>query len=430
MVSGRVSVIIPKRWPEDAEVKLAEESLVSQDYRNIELLVCEDREKHGTNVARNVGWRKAQGEYLLFSEPTCAWKPWAVGTLVDALQRDPSASYAYCAYWSENPDQTGRIVGMGPFEPWQVREHSCFSAMSLFRAANFPGFDESASESKDQDLYLNFLERDGRLGACVPAVLFRMPARPTVPSFPARANFGQSVLCTFSGKYGDAFWSLASARELARRGFAVDFAVMPRFAAALELISAQSYIRRAFAIEGWEMVHDSCAAQPWNPPTVPTGYDHVLHFTYRARPQVPLILYPGTLYDFSLSEPILPFIEVSDDPRRSNVVACGFNEMHHEAKEVFLGKLRARFPNLIFEDVLRLSFPEAAKAIKSASMFLGDRNANFVLAQGVGQRCLTFEPEVGRREAIFSCPFGTEVMPEVADFETFVRTIDDWMRSA
>jgi hypothetical protein len=100
--------------------------------------------------------------------------------------------------------------------------------------------------------------------------------------------------------------------------------------------------------------------------------------------------------------------------------------MHHEAKEAFLGKLRARFPNLIFEDVLRLSFLNAAKAIKSASMFLGDRNANFVLAQGVGQRCLTFEPEVGRREAIFSCPFGTEVMPEVSDLEVFADTIKTW----
>jgi len=421
-----VSIIIAKRWPEDAEVRLAEDSLVSQDYRSLELLVCEDRKKRGLNVARNVGWRRAQGEYLLFSDPSCLWKSWAIGTLVDVLRRDPAASYAYCAYWSENADQTGRIVGMGPFEPWQVRERSCFSAMSLFRAANFPGFDESVDESQDWNLYRTLLERDGRLGACVPAVLFRMPAQPSLPSFPIRANFGQSVLCTFSGKYGDMFWSLASARELARRGFVVDFAVMPRFAAALELIFAQPYIRRAFAIDGWEMAHDGCAAQPWNPPSVPAGHDHVLHFTYRARPQVPLILYPGTLYGFPLSEPVLPFIEVADEPPRPNVVACGFNEMHHEAKEAFLAKLRVRFPNLVFEDVSVLPFLAAAKAIKSASMFLGDRNANFVLANGVAQRCLTFEPETGRREVIFSCPFGVEVMPEVADFDSFVTTIKSW----
>ena len=422
MVSGRVSVIIPKRWPEDAEVKLAEESLVSQDYRNIELLVCEDREKHGTNVARNVGWRKAQGEYLLFSEPTCLWKPWAVGTLVDALQRDPSASYAYCAFWSENADNTGRIVGMGPFEPWQIREQSCFSGMSLFRAASFPGFDESSDYFQDWDLYLKLLECDGRLGTCVPAVLFRILPRP----LPLRANSGESVLCSFSGKRGDVFWSLVSAREIARRGFAVDFAVMPRFASVLGLVSAQSYIRQAFAIKGWEMVHDDCAAQPWNPPNVPVGYDHVLHFAYRARPQVPLILYPGTLYGFALSDPVLPFIEVPDAPHRPNVVAYAFNEMHHEAKEAFLAKLRERFPTLVFEDVSHLPFLEAAGVIKSASMFLGDRNANFVLANGVGQRCLTFEPEVGRREKIFSCPFGAEIMPEPVDFEAFSDAIKTW----
>jgi hypothetical protein len=58
-------------------------------------------------------------------------------------------------------------------------------------------------------------------------------------------------------------------------------------------------------------------------------------------------------------------------------------------------------------------------------MFLGDRNANFVLAQGVGQRCLTFEPEPGRRETIFSCPFGIEIMPELADFEAFAGMITE-----
>jgi hypothetical protein len=137
-------------------------------------------------------------------------------------------------------------------------------------------------------------------------------------------------------------------------------------------------------------------------------------------------LYPGTLYGFALSDPVLPFIEVPDAPHRPNVVAYAFNEMHHEAKEAFLAGLRARFPDLIFEDVSSLPFLEAAGVIKSASMFLGDRNANFVLAHGVGQRCLTFEPEVGRREAIFSCPFGTEIMPEPVDFEAFSDAIKTW----
>jgi hypothetical protein len=124
---------------------------------------------------------------------------------------------------------------------------------------------------------------------------------------------------------------------------------------------------------------------------------------------------------------VVPFIEVPNGPSRPNIVAYAFNEMHHEAKETFLAGLRVRFPNLIFEDVSSLPFLEAAGAIKSASMFLGDRNANFVLAQGVGQRCLTFEPEPGRRQAIFSCPLGTEVMPEVSDFEAFATAICEWI---
>lgn len=175
-----ISAIIPKRSPVDDSVRLAETSIAGQKFVETETIVVPDAAGRGANWARNRGWEKARGEYLLFSDCDIRWVPWALSTLLDALHRDPLASYAYCGFRWENPDGSARIVGLGPFTPEQVRQTSCFSTMSLFRAKDFPGFDESLRRLQDWDLYLTLLERDGRLGACVPAVLFSTPARPGI----------------------------------------------------------------------------------------------------------------------------------------------------------------------------------------------------------------------------------------------------------
>ena len=175
-----VTVVIPKLWPRDEGVTLAQESLARQTYSPIQVLQILDNEARGANWARNQGWRQAQGEFLLFSDCDCQWEPNAIEILVGALDRDAKASYAYCAFKWTNEDSTGRTVGMGPFTAQTVRNGSVFSTMSLFRAANFPGFDEEIKRLPDWDLYLTLLERDGRLGVCVPRILFVTPARPGI----------------------------------------------------------------------------------------------------------------------------------------------------------------------------------------------------------------------------------------------------------
>ena len=239
---------------------------------------------------------------------------------------------------------------------------------------------------------------------------------------------GSVVLCTLSGKFGDIFWAMASARELNRRGAIVDFATMERFSAVKFLVASQPYVRGYIAMPecDWPYGNDSCGVQPWLPRRVSDAYDYVFHFTYRSRPHVPLIDYPGLLYGFSLSEPALPFIDVGPVENQDNLVAHAFNSMFRREKDELLERVRREFPMLIFEDVSGKPFLQSARVIKSARMFLGCRSANFVLAQAVRQRCLTFELESGRRGRIFSCPYGTEVMPDPEDTKSFIETIQKW----
>ncbi len=172
MVEGLVSVVIPRRSPRDDLVRDAEMSISAGDYSSKEFIFIPDIEGRGANWARNQGWRQAKGEYLLFSDCDCTWKPEALSVLMRALQRDPKASYAYCAFrWGSGQR------ALGPFSSVQVRRGSCFSTMSLFRAKDFPGFDESIRRLQDWDLYLTLLKRDGRLGVCVPLELFTTPER-------------------------------------------------------------------------------------------------------------------------------------------------------------------------------------------------------------------------------------------------------------
>lgn len=172
MEQGLISIVIPKLSPRDDGLTLTEDSLARTTYPKKEFIVVPDSEKRNANWARNQGWRQAKGEFLLFSDCDCDWVSDALDMFVRALARDPNARYAYCAFlWGDQER------GMGPFPGRAVIQMSRFSTMSLFRVEGFPGFDESLQRLQDWDLYLTLLMRDGRLGTCIPRVLFKTAAR-------------------------------------------------------------------------------------------------------------------------------------------------------------------------------------------------------------------------------------------------------------
>jgi len=239
-----------------------------------------------------------------------------------------------------------------------------------------------------------------------------------------------TTLLTFSGKLGDILWCLPAARALHRQGWTVDFATMPAYAAVHELMAAQPYLRRAFALPGWQQVDDHCGARPRLPPSVPNGYAKAAHLTYERRPTYPLVEHALRVLRLPLEAAAGPFLEPApraDAPAR--LVAYAFTGEAPEAKARVLHRLRQGLPaGTQFADVGKLPFLEAAIVIASARFFLGCRSANWVVAQGVGARCLICEPNTGRREPIFGNPYGSpEVMPPPGDVEAFVHTALRWL---
>jgi hypothetical protein len=235
------------------------------------------------------------------------------------------------------------------------------------------------------------------------------------------------VLLTFSGKYGDIIWSLPAALQLHRQGWTVDYAIMPAYGAVAPLIEQQPYIRKIVKLNDWHPAHTDCGAWPRIPPSVPGGYDQVYHLCYESRPDKPLILHALSVVGQPLPDPPLPFLFVNDPaPTRQPVIAYGFNQTAMEPKLQVLALLKTELTDCEFVDVSKLFFEVAASVIKTALFFLGCRSANYVVAHGVNQRILTVEPDGGRREALFSCPYGREVMPEIGDVDQFLSTARQW----
>lgn len=230
----------------------------------------------------------------------------------------------------------------------------------------------------------------------------------------------KTALLTSPGKFGDILWCLPAARDLAAVGYEVDFATMPKYAAIHSLLREQPYLNRVFGIEGWEQAHDWCGAQPYRPPSNEVAfcnYDVVRHLGYRGRPPAPLVSLAYThLLDLGVEMrlPPLPFLALS---RRSQSigprVAVGFNEMHQAEKCAFAEELLEPFEEYVrVDDVGKEEFLRAAETIAGCDVFVGCRSSLYVIAHGLGKRIITVEPERGRRERIFSCPWGTEALFE------------------
>lgn len=228
-------------------------------------------------------------------------------------------------------------------------------------------------------------------------------------------------LCTFSGHRGDILWSLPTARKIAEWvNQTVDFGIMPEFKDMVPLIQAQSYIDVAFAIDGWDCTGAPHGCQPWKPPQyIEAQYGASWHLTYRAHPGIndvalPLIDYVAHQQGIKFHGSPLPFLQA---PVVHNLqkpyVAFGFNEQYRREKTAFLELLMHMCPGIDFIDTTRQPWLDAVDLIKHALIFVGCRSSNYVLAHGVGQQVITFEPHPSRNAhghlgAIFGCPYGVE----------------------
>lgn len=265
------------------------------------------------------------------------------------------------------------------------------------------------------------------------------------------------ALASFSGKYGDILWSLATAKVLAENfvGDKIDFAMMPTYKSLIPLIQAQTYIDKCYVVNDWICVNSNHGDQPWNPPSyIEKKYERFWHLGYRAHPGInapdmPLIDFIAEQHGIRLKDP-LPFIgKVGDtlDKKYEDIlkhmmslprVAYAFNEQYRQQKDKFLDALRIRLGNdFLLLDVSRFSWLVAAAYIKESMAFIGCRSANWVIAHGLKHpRIICFEPHPARHASghlgrVFGNPYNPEVdlpfaTPEEVQADIAASTLRNW----
>lgn len=131
-------------------------------------IIYEYQSNQGAPIARNHGASLATGELLLFCDADVIASPLLIERLRDALEEQPEASYAYCAFrWGS------RLFRAKPFDGEALRRQNFIHTTSLIRRQAFVGFDPSLKRFQDWDLWLTMLEQ-GHVGVAVEEELFRV----------------------------------------------------------------------------------------------------------------------------------------------------------------------------------------------------------------------------------------------------------------
>lgn len=188
-----VSIIIPVfNRPEVFECSLA--SAFKQTYSNIEIIVVDDgsnppikiensqvqlfrQENKGAPAARNFGFSKSKGEYVIFWDADLIAEPEMIEKMFNALQNNPSASFAYCDFYFGKKKMPAQI-----FDAEKLKKINYITMTSLIRRADFSGFDESLKKFQDWDLWLAMLDKN-KTGVYVPEYLFFIEPGGTMSSW-------------------------------------------------------------------------------------------------------------------------------------------------------------------------------------------------------------------------------------------------------
>lgn len=199
------------------------------------------------------------------------------------------------------------------------------------------------------------------------------------------------------------------------------------------MLQYQSYIDRAYVVSDWICTGSRCGDEPWQPPKhVESGYKKFWHLGYRGYTNLALVDFIAAQAGLELEQPVLPFIEIPEPAEAINgekYVARCFNPGHKEKKDRFVG---AFSPGIKIVDTDKLPWLEAAATIKKAVCFVGCRSSNAVLAHGVNQQVVIYEPDKTRNDygrpwwkeaarrlimpsapnirLVYGCPYGRETI--------------------
>ncbi|OGL66495.1 hypothetical protein A2856_02270 [Candidatus Uhrbacteria bacterium RIFCSPHIGHO2_01_FULL_63_20] len=186
---SRLSVIIPT-YQHAATLPECLESVLTQTRKPDEVIVVDDgsvdgtpmvlepfrargvqvirTENHGSNQARNTGFKASSGQLVMFCDADALLRPDTLEHFEQALEHHPKASYAYSGFrfgW--------KSFASFPFSAERLRRMNYIHTTSLIRRPDFPGFDERVKRLQDWDLWLTMLEQ-GKEGVFVEGELIRI----------------------------------------------------------------------------------------------------------------------------------------------------------------------------------------------------------------------------------------------------------------
>jgi len=185
-MAPKISIIIPTYQHGDT-IETCLLSLFNQTFKDFEIIVVNDgstddtlevlekykdrikiisQENHGAPAARNRGFRESIGQFLIFSDADIKAKPEMLAKMLEALEKNPEASYAYSSFnWG------WKAFNLHAFDAEALKKMNYITATTLIRREHFPGWDESFKKFQDWDLWLTMLEQ-GHIGVWVPEILF------------------------------------------------------------------------------------------------------------------------------------------------------------------------------------------------------------------------------------------------------------------
>jgi len=184
-----ISVIIPV-YNNYRELSECLGSLENQVYKNFEVIVVDDgstepmgsefsifnfqfsinfyKIKHGGAArARNFGFEKSQGEFILFCDADMELRADCLRRMFEPLKNNQAKAYAYSDFkygW--------KVFRLWDFDAGKLKKNNYISICSLLRREDFVQFDESLKRFQDWDLWLSLLEK-GKTGVYIPEVLFK-----------------------------------------------------------------------------------------------------------------------------------------------------------------------------------------------------------------------------------------------------------------
>jgi len=189
-----ISVIIPV-YNQASKIGVCLQSIKNQTNQDYEIIIVNDgsvdnideivnekkkmfsqkvvyivQENQGAPVARNRGRKEASGDYLLFCDADITMAPEMFEEMLQALQKNPSASYVYCSHKFGN-----KLYRFWPFSAEKLRQIPYVHSTSLIRTKDFPdvGWDVTLKKFQDWDIFLTMLD-NGKTGVWIDKVLFKI----------------------------------------------------------------------------------------------------------------------------------------------------------------------------------------------------------------------------------------------------------------